>query len=47
MPPEPLLHRRPIMHPSRWPILAGFGLIAVAAFLPWQTLLWTDFPPKP
>lgn len=41
---EPLLHRRPILHPSRWPILAGLALIVVAAFLPWQTLLWTGLP---
>jgi hypothetical protein len=37
-PEEPLRRRRPLLHPSRWPVVAGLATISVAAFLPWETV---------
>ncbi len=37
---EPLRRRRPLLHPSRWPILIGGPLVVVGSFLPWQTVTW-------
>jgi hypothetical protein len=44
-PDEPLLRRRPLLHPSRWPIVAGLAMILVAAFLPWRTVTFPGFRP--
>ena len=36
---EPLRLRRPLFHPSRWPVAAGFVMVAVGAFAPWQVIV--------
>ena len=38
---EPLRLRRPLLHPSRWPVAGGFALVAVGVFAPWQEI---DYP---
>jgi hypothetical protein len=44
-PEEPLRRRRPLLHPTRWPSVAGLATISVAAFLPWKTVTFPGFPP--
>ena len=36
---EPLRLRRPLLHPSRWPVVAGFVMVAIGAFAPWQVMV--------
>jgi hypothetical protein len=36
---EPLRLRRPLLHPSRWPVAVGFALVAVGVFAPWQEMV--------
>jgi hypothetical protein len=45
-PEEPLRRRRPLLHPSRWPIVAGLIVISVAAFLPWETVRFPSLRPS-
>ena len=42
VPPPPLVsaRRSPFLRPSRWPAFAGFGLVAIGTFLPWQTMTY-------
>jgi hypothetical protein len=37
---EPLRLRRPLLHPSRWPVAAGFALVAVGVIAPWQEIAY-------
>ena len=37
---EPLRLRRPLLHPSRWPVAVGFVLVAVGVFAPWQEIVY-------
>ena len=37
---EPLRLRRPLLHPSRWPVAVGFVLVAVGVFGPWQEIVY-------
>lgn len=37
---EPLRLRRPLLHPSRWPVAVGFAMVAVGVFAPWQEMLY-------
>jgi hypothetical protein len=36
---------RPILWPSRWPVLAGTALVIAGTFLPWQTKIYPAGPP--
>jgi hypothetical protein len=37
---EPLRLRRPLLHPSRWPVAVGFVLVAIGVFAPWQLIVY-------
>jgi hypothetical protein len=38
--PEPLRLRRPLLHPSRWPVAVGLAMVVPGIFAPWREIAY-------